>query len=107
MGLFTRIESIDAADALEQVRGGAAVLLDVREQAEWNHDHLDGALHIPLSRLKRRLAELPRDRTVITACRSGHRSAIAARTLTRAGYDALNLRGGLGTWKRASGNMSP
>ena len=101
MGLFTRIESVDAGDALAQVRSGAAVLLDVREQAEWNHDHVDGTLHIPLSRLKRRLAELPRDTTVITACRSGHRSAIAARMLTRTGYHAVNLRGGLGTWKRA------
>jgi rhodanese-related sulfurtransferase len=84
------------------VSGGAAVLLDVRGQAEWNRDHVDGALHIPLSRLKRRLAELPRDTTLITACRSGHRSAIAARMLARAGYHAVNLRGGLGTWERAS-----
>ena len=102
MRLFTHGESIDAETALAQARGGNAVLLDVREQPEWSLEHVEGSLHIPLSRIKRRLAELPADTTIITACRSGHRSALAARTLTRAGRRAVNLRGGLGAWRAAA-----
>jgi len=42
-----------------------------------------------------RLQQLPRGKTIVTVCRSGHRSGIAARALTRAGHDVLNLRGGM------------
>lgn len=101
MRLFTRIDSIDAETALARARAGEAILLDVREQSEWQHEHIEGALHIPLSRLKGRIDELRNDRPIITTCRSGHRSAIAARTLTGAGYSTTNLRGGLAAWKRA------
>jgi rhodanese-related sulfurtransferase len=101
MRLFTRIESVDARTALTRIAAGEAILLDVREQAEWNSEHVGGSLHIPLSRLRSRLDDLPRETTIIAACRSGHRSAVAARTLTRAGYSTANLRGGLSAWKRA------
>lgn len=101
MRLFTRIDSVDAETALARVAAGEAVLLDVREQGEWRREHIEGALHIPLSRLKGRIDELPRDRPIITTCRSGHRSAVAVRALTHAGHSATNLRGGLAAWKRA------
>jgi rhodanese-related sulfurtransferase len=44
---------------------------------------------------------LPHDTAIVTVCRSGHRSALAARTLSRAGHDVLNLKGGLNAWSRA------
>ena len=51
--------------------------------------------------LKRLLATLPRDKTIITVCASGHRSNAAARTLQRNGYQVENLKGGMHAWAKA------
>jgi rhodanese-related sulfurtransferase len=51
--------------------------------------------------LKHRLATLPQGKTIVTVCASGHRSAVAARTLERAGYEVENLKGGMHAWARA------
>ena len=76
-------------------------LLDVREQDEWDAGHIDGAQHIPLGQLGARLAEVPRDRTVVAVCRSGSRSDRAARGLRAYGYAAENLDGGVSAWSKA------
>ncbi len=77
----------------EDVRTGQAEhhLLDVRE----------GAQHIPPGELGDRLGELPAERRIVAVCRSGIRSAAAARGLTQLGFDALNLDGGVTAWSRA------
>ena len=63
--------------------------------------HIRDAIHIPLGQLSSRQHELPRGKTIVTVCRSGHRSALAAQRLTRAGHDVLNLRDGMNAWSRA------
>lgn len=83
------------------LQAAGAILLDVREDAEWRAGHAPKARHIPLSRLSARLHDLPPNRTVITVCRSGHRSARAAALLARDGRDAVNLAGGMHAWARA------
>jgi rhodanese-related sulfurtransferase len=98
--LFTRTASIDATGATELLATRSAVLVDVRQPAEWNAGHIDGALHIPLSQLAGRLDQLPCGKTIVTLCRTGHRSGIAARTLSRAGHDVLNPKGGINAWTR-------
>ena len=53
---------------LDDLRGDAAdsmVVLDVREQIEWVHGHIDGAQHIPLSELGGRLADVPDDKLLV------------------------------------------
>ncbi len=75
-----------------------AILLDVREHPEWRAGHTAGARHIPLSRLPARIKDLPPQRTLITVCRSGHRSAGAAALLARQGRDVVNLSGGMHAW---------
>lgn len=77
------------------------VLVDVREDHEWSAGHIEGALHIPLGRLAEELAGLPKDRTVVTVCRTGPRSERGARTLAEAGYDADFLAGGVTAWASA------
>lgn len=101
MGLFTRTRPIDAGGAADLLAARSAVVLDVREHAEWKTGHIQGAIHVPLAQLQSRLPQLPSGKTIVTVCRSGHRSALAARTLTRAGHDVLNLRGGMNAWARA------
>jgi len=99
--LFTRTRAIDADGAAYLLTSGSVVVVDVRQPAEWKTGHIRGALHIPLAQLSSRLHQLPQGKTIVTVCRSGHRSAVAARTLTRAGRDVLNLRGGMNAWNRA------
>ena len=83
-----------------QLQEQGAILLDVREGPEWRAGHAPGARHIPLSRLPARLKDLPQ-RTVITVCRSGRRSAGAAALLARQGRDVVSLTGGMHAWARA------
>ena len=84
---------IAAADAAEEIAGGALVV-DVREQVEWDAGHISGAVLIPLGELGGRVDELPRDRRMVIVCRTGSRSGYAADALHGAGYDVANLRGG-------------
>jgi rhodanese-related sulfurtransferase len=76
-------------------------LLDVREPWEWAVSSLAdrGARLIPLAELGSRLGEIPTDRPVVTYCRTGQRSRVAAWRLTEAGrHDVASLRGGIQAW---------
>jgi rhodanese-related sulfurtransferase len=75
------------------------VILDVREPAEWAAGHIEGALHVPLMQLPRRVAEIPLDRRLLVVCRVGARSAQATAFLRAQGLDAVNLSGGMQAWE--------
>jgi rhodanese-related sulfurtransferase len=75
-----------------------AVVLDVREAAEFAEGRIAGSTHIPLGQLPARSFELERGRPVITVCRSGGRSARAAQFLADQGFDVANLAGGMTAW---------
>jgi len=107
MGLFTRVARVDPQQAAELLRSREAVVLDVREPIEWKAGHIRGSIHIPLGELAGRTDSLPRDRTIIAVCRSGNRSAAAARTLQRDGYRVENLSGGMRRWERAGLELEP
>jgi NADPH-dependent 2,4-dienoyl-CoA reductase/sulfur reductase-like enzyme/rhodanese-related sulfurtransferase len=70
-----------------------AFMLDVREKAEFDHAHIKGAVNIPLSELRERMAEVPTDRPVYVYCRSGTRSYNAVRAMMQKGIDAYNVAG--------------
>lgn len=80
-----------------------AVILDVREQDEWDLGHAPGAVHIPLAELPDRLGDLPipDSGTLAVACRSGGRSSRAVAWLARQGFDVANLDGGMTAWHAA------
>lgn len=92
--------TVGPAEAVALVDAGA-VLLDVRESAEWAAGHAPRARHIALGELPGRAAELPAGRPVVTVCRSGMRSSRAAALLGRQGYEVSNLAGGMEAWQRA------
>jgi rhodanese-related sulfurtransferase len=98
--LFPRRPKASAEQASQLMRQGA-ILLDVREPPEWRAGHAPGARHIPLSRLPARIKDLPPQGTVVTVCRSGHRSALAAKMLARQGREVASLSGGMHAWARA------
>lgn len=81
--------------------GGGPLLLDVRQPDEYRGGHIAGAMLIPLDQLERRLSELPHDRDIVCVCQSGARSGQATQRLTKAGFKAANLRGGMIGWQRA------
>ena len=101
MGFFIRTPNTTPADLADKLEAHTVHVLDVRQPAEWWHGHIHGSRNLPLMQLKRQLATLPRDKTIVTVCASGHRSAVAARTLQRSGHQVENLKGGMHAWSRA------
>ena len=91
---------LSAVEARETVRSGA-LLLDVREDEEWAAGHAPEATHLALSRLAEEAGNLPRDRLIICVCHVGARSAAVAAALVGAGWDAINLEGGMEAWLSA------
>ena len=95
-----RIRVVDAR-AAKRLADDGALLLDVREVAEYAEGHAPGAVHIPYEQLGDRLAEVPRAREIVVYCAAGVRSSLAASLLERAGLDPMNLRGGFSSWEHA------
>lgn len=85
----------------ELASGGDFQIVDVREPVEWRAGHIEGAIHIPLGDLSSKMGEIALDRPVATICRSGSRSARAARLLGERGYTVRNVRGGIKAWHAA------
>ena len=94
---YRNVGPVEAATLIDR----GAFLLDVRERGEYSAGHAPRARNVPLGQLPALLGNVPTDRTVVTVCRSGARSARAARLLTRSGYDVVNLAGGMHAWRRA------
>jgi rhodanese-related sulfurtransferase len=80
------------------VSAGTAIIIDVREQSEWNDGHLKAATLVPLSVLNKEGGEipaaLPKDKPIYLHCRSGGRSLKAGEILKAKGYDARPLAAG-------------
>lgn len=83
--------------------GERVFVLDVREPEEVARWAFPGAHHIPLGQLGDRTGELPLDVPIVVVCHAGVRSALAAEALTRAGWPAANLAGGIDAWLRPAG----
>ncbi|WP_109505284.1 rhodanese-like domain-containing protein [Nocardioides speluncae] len=79
-------------------------VLDVREQIEWDHGHIEGAIHIPMMDLPARLDEVPEGQTLVV-CKIGGRSAQAVAWLTMQGREVVNLDGGMLDWAGAGRPM--
>jgi molybdopterin/thiamine biosynthesis adenylyltransferase/rhodanese-related sulfurtransferase len=99
----SEIDEVDAVRAKELIESGDPVIVDVREQDEWDEGHIGGAVHIPRGHLESRIEAAAPDRTrqVLLYCSAGNRSAFAAKTLLELGYDGpVSLSGGFTDWKR-------
>lgn len=74
--------------------------LDVREPEEWEAGHIERATLIPLRELSDRVSELPRDKQIVTVCRSGNRSAQARDILLKLGFTTVtSMAGGMSEWQ--------
>ena len=86
---------------------GQAMVLDVRDQEEWDAGHIPDALWVPMQEVEARRDELPTARRIITVCRSGKRSGKVAAQLREQGYEADNIEGGMQAWDEADLPMEP
>jgi molybdopterin/thiamine biosynthesis adenylyltransferase/rhodanese-related sulfurtransferase len=90
-------------DSVQNGNGSAPVLVDVREQHEFEEAHIPGAIHVPRGHLESRIEGKVGDksRPVVLYCASGQRSALAAQTLqSMLGYDDVaSMTGGITLWK--------
>ena len=97
-----KVSQITPKDAYRRLQADPrTVIVDVRQPVETRAGSVPGAVLIPLTDFGGRMAELPRDRPILTICRSGHRSPLAARQLKRAGYQVTNVDGGTMAWEKA------
>jgi rhodanese-related sulfurtransferase len=95
-------ETIDVATANALRDNPDVVLIDVREQEEYDAGHIPGVKLIPLGQLQQRLAEIPTDKTVVVTCRSGNRSGQGAVLLRQSGFSRVhNMDGGILAWEAA------
>jgi rhodanese-related sulfurtransferase len=94
------LQDIDPEDGRRLVEGGA-LLLDVREDDEWEAGHAPEAVHLAMGLVSGRIDELPADRTVVCVCRVGGRSGTVAAALADAGFDVRNVAGGMLAWEAA------
>jgi rhodanese-related sulfurtransferase len=94
------VQEVEVTDVAQMVKGGAAVLVDVRPAVEFAHGHIDGALSIPLRELDGRLDELPRDKRIIAYCRGTYClfADEAVSLLRERGFDAARLSVGWPEW---------
>ncbi len=80
----------------------APYLLDVRTPHEWQQQHIEGSVNIPLNRLAASLSEVPRNRPIVVFCAAGYRSSIAGSLLQRDGFARVTeMTGGMSAWAAA------
>src|SRR5689334_1713907 len=97
------IEEVDAERARDLIENGNPIIVDVREQNEWDEGHIPGAVHVPRGHLESRIERVAPDtsRQVLLYCSTGNRSAFAAKTLEEMGYEEVtSLAAGFTDWKR-------
>ena len=97
-----RVTQISVVEAQKRLTAEhPPLIVDVRQPAEVGTGSVPGAIFIPLTEFGRRYHELPQDRPILTICRSSHRSPMAARQLQKAGYDVVDVAGGMQAWQAA------
>jgi rhodanese-related sulfurtransferase len=92
-------------DATRLMNQSGALVLDIRDGAEYAAGHLPRARHIPLSELSKRVDEIGKfkEKPVLVTCKTGARAGSASRLLKAAGFkNVFELRGGVNAWQQAS-----
>lgn len=94
-------EQITAEDAKKIMDSGEEhIILDTREQDEFDEGHIPGAILIPYTEIENKAEEMlpDKDKLILVYCRSGRRSKIAAESLSKLGYTNVKEFGGIIDW---------
>lgn len=92
---------LSPAEVARRMEEEDLILVDVREQYEWDAGRVPGSQHIALDKVASAAPSIPRDHPVAFICLSGARSALVTEAFRKAGYDAYNVAGGFGLWFQA------
>jgi rhodanese-related sulfurtransferase len=98
------VANITPNEAQTMTSENQAVIIDVREDNEWDEKHIPGAIHVPLGQLKDRITELEtyKNTPLIMQCQRGGRSVQASAVMKSAGFAKVyNLDGGLQAWEQS------
>jgi len=88
-----------SVEELASKQSSNSLVVDVRNDSEWDEGHIAGAIHIPLGQLAERVNELPANEDIVVHCQGGSRSSIAASLLQKLGRkNVANLMGGYRRW---------
>lgn len=95
------MEAVQSNELVRRVRDGEVTVLDVRPSEEYRAGHIPGALSVPLSVLKKRLAELPKNREVVAYCRGRYcvMAIEAVELLRKKGFKAHRMEQGVVDWR--------
>lgn len=91
------VEQFNSEESAENL-----ILIDVREDSEWEKDHAKGAIHLSRGTIEQKIEEIAPDPTtpIVCYCGGGNRSALVAESLQRIGYSNVqSLIGGFKAWK--------
>jgi rhodanese-related sulfurtransferase len=101
------VERIGVEQAREEIAGGDAQAVDVRDDDAWNDGHPPGAIHIPRDRLESDTDELDSDGRVAVFADDDDAAAEAASLLRERGFEAVAVKGGMDAWKSEGFNLQP
>ena len=95
------MEPIDRERLLRRVHAGEVTVIDVRPSEEYRAGHIPGALCVPLTELKKKLAELPKGREIVAYCRGPYcvLAVEAVELLRKRGFDAQRMEEGVADWR--------
>ena len=95
------VPTISSDEAREYLTDSNYQFIDVRTDGEYDSGHIPNSIHIPLQEIQDRMSEIDslKNKNIIAYCRSGARSSKATKILVKAGFDVLNLSGGVLSWK--------
>ena len=96
--MYKQITPIDAKKIMDS--GEEHIILDAREQDEYDEGHIPGAILIPYTEIENRAEEMipDKDAQILVYCRSGRRSKIASESLVKLGYTNVKEFGGIIDW---------
>jgi len=102
LDVATLPDSVDVVTVNDLLNNEDVLILDVREQFEYDEKHIPGITLIPMGEVPARLNEIPTDKEVILTCRSGNRSGQVADFLRQQGFTNVhNMEGGIVAWEAA------
>lgn len=100
MNVKTQYVKISPAEAKEIMDNEESIVLDVRTKDEYDQGHIEGAVLLPVDEISAKAEEVLKDKKekILVYCRSGNRSATAAKTLIEMGYENVLDFGGIIDW---------
>lgn len=97
------MQELQVTDLKAKLAAQDILLIDVREQDEWDAGHIATAIHNPMSAFD--LSDIPADKEVWLICRSGNRSGRVGQFIEQNGLQAINVLGGMKAWELAGYEM--